>query len=593
MVVDGAPERADPHTGGTPPSARRPARGRRRSLTARRIRARVLWMRRARPPRSPTRRLAGHVLWGLAASVGATLVLALVVSRMVSSAGHTHRGAPSSPTAAAQRSGPAHPGDPRAAEPPGAGSAAGPAAGGPAPAPPRGTPVSVSVAAQPVGPTVPADFLGLSFEVRSLPAIAGYAARGDLVALLRSLGPGVMRFGGISADEQAAWVGNGAARPGWARVALDEADLAGLAALARESGWRVLLTVNLGHYDPAAAALEAAAAHRLLGSYLEGIEIGNEPDLLVRDRLRGPGWGIVAYGPQARAYRAAIAAAAPGVAIAGPDPSTGVAGLGWLRTVASAPALRPALLTDHYYPLSSCGSEPTGSELLSPNVRRAESDMLGKALAIARAHRLALRMDETNNVSCEGERGVSDTFASALWALDYAARAADAGVAGLNFHDLLDKTDAYSALFAPTPAALGAGALHAAPEWYALLAARGLLGGRPLSAAVAGGAPGELSASAVRGSDGSVRLVLVDYDPPGSSPLAVRLRVPRGLGGGTVLRLTAPSPTATSEVRLGGRAVAPDGTFTPPAALPRVAGRAGSLAVGMPPDSAAVVTLSP
>ncbi len=537
------------------------------------------------------RRLATHTLRGLAVSVGLTLALAVVVSRMISSAEPAHRGPSSSPTAPTRSSAPAHPGDPRVGDPPGARSAA-PPAGGPAPAPPRGTPVSVSVTARPAGPAVPADFLGLSFEVRSLPTIAGYAARGDLVALLRSLGPGVMRFGGISADEQAAWVGGSAARPGWARVAIDEADLAGVAALARETGWRVLLTVNLGHYDPAAAALEAAAAHRLLGPSLAGIEIGNEPDLLVRKHLRGPGWGIVAYQPQARAYRAAIAAATPGTPIAGPDPSTGVAGLSWLRTVAASPALRPALLTDHYYPLSSCGYRPTVSELLSPNVRRAESDMLGKALAVARAHGLALRMDETNDVSCEGEPGVSDTFASALWALDYAARAAGAGVAGLNFHDLLDKTDAYSALFAPTPATLGAGALQAAPEWYALLAARALVGGRPLPAAVAGAAPGELSVSAVRSPAGSVRLVLVDYGLPGSPPLAVRLRVPRGLGGGSVLRLTAPSPTATSGVLLGGRAVAPDGTFTLPSGLPRVSGRAGALAVGMPPDSAAVVTLS-
>jgi hypothetical protein len=542
-------------------------------------------------PSSPVRRLATHALRVLAVWVGLTLVLAVVVSRMISSTGSAHRGASSPQTTVG--SGPAHPqhAAPRAGDPPGARSV-GTAAGGPAPAPPRGTPVSVSVAARPTGPAVPADFLGLSFEVRSLPAITGYATRGDMVALLRSLGRGVMRFGGISADEQAAWVGNGAARPGWAKVAIDEADLAGLAALARATGWRVLLTVNLGHYDPAAAALEAAAAHRLLGTYLEGIEIGNEPDLLVRKHLRGPGWGIVAYGPQARAYRAAIAAAAPGTPIAGPDPSTGVAGLEWLGTVASSPTLRPALLTDHYYPLSSCGYEPTVSELLSPNVRRAESDMLGKAVGIARAHGLALRMDETNNVSCEGEPGVSDTFASALWALDYAARAADAGVAGLNFHDLIDKTDGYSALFAPTPAALDAGALHAAPEWYALLAARGLLGGRPLATAVAGAAPGELSASAVRAPDGRLLVVLVDYDPPGSPPLAVRLRVAHGLGGGSILRLTAPSPTATSGVRLGGRAVAPDGTFTLPSALPRVSGRAGSLAVQMPPTSAAVVTLS-
>ncbi|MGH2855326.1 MAG: glycosyl hydrolase family 79 C-terminal domain-containing protein, partial [Solirubrobacteraceae bacterium] len=472
-----------------------------------------------------------------------------------------------------------------------------PPAGGPArsstPAP-RGRPVSVSVAARPAGPVVSADFMGLSFELRSLPAIAGYASRGNLVTLMRSLGPGVMRFGGISADEQAAWVGRGeagSALPGWAHTAIDESDLSGLAALARATGWRVLLTVNLGHYDPAAAAQEAAAAHALLGSYLVGIEIGNEPDLFPRKHLRPPGAGVTAYLPQAAAYRAAIAAAAPGVPIAGPDPSTGVQGLRWVRAAAST--LHPQLLTDHYYPLSSCGEQPTISELLSPTVRRSESEVLQQTMALARAYATPLRMDETNDISCEGQPGVSDTFAAALWALDYTARAMAAGVAGVNFHDLIDRPRAYSPLLAPTLGALAAGALHAAPEWYGLLAAHTLVGGRTLPTSVAGAAPGELSASAVRAPDGRVRLVLVDYDHPGSPPLAVRLRVPRGLAVGRILRLTAPSPAATSGVRLGGREVAPDGTWTPPHALPAVHGRAGSLAVQMDPSSAAVVTLSP
>ena len=157
----------------------------------------------------------------------------------------------------------------------------------------------MSVAARPAGSAVPADFMGLSFEMRSLPTLATYASRGDLVALLRSLGPGVMRFGGISADEQAVWVPAGASKPAWANTAIDEQDLAGMAALAKETGWKVLLTVNLGHYEPKAAAQEAAAAHAQLGSYLAGIEIGNEPDLFPRKHLRPPGTGVTAYLPQA------------------------------------------------------------------------------------------------------------------------------------------------------------------------------------------------------------------------------------------------------------------------------------------------------
>ncbi len=466
--------------------------------------------------------------------------------------------------------------------------------------PPRGKPVSVSIGVHPAGPAVPADFMGLSFEARSLPTLATYAGKGDLVtyagkgdlvALLRSLGPGVMRFGGISADEQAAWVTAGASKPAWANTAIDEQDLAGIAALAKETGWKVLLTVNLGHYEPRAAAQEAAAAHARLGSDLAGVELGNEPDLFPLKHLRPPGTGVKGYLPQAASYRAAIEAAAPGTPIAGPDPSTGTQGLTWVRD--EAETIHPQLLTDHYYPLSSCGEHPTISELLSANVRRKESEMLAKMLALARTYATPLRVDETNDISCEGQPGVSNAFASALWALDYTARAMTTGVAGLNFHDLIDQPNTYSALAAHSESALDAGKLQPAPEWYALLAARTLVGGHPLHTGIAGATPGELSASAVSAPDGRVSLVLVDYDPPGSAPLAVRLHVPRSLAGGSILRLTAPSPATITGTRLGGQAVAANGTWTPPSALPAVHGRPGSLSVQIAPSSAAVVTLTP
>jgi hypothetical protein len=509
-------------------------------------------------------------------------------------------------------------------------------AGSPLPPKPAGRPVRVTVGADIAAADSPADFLGLSFELRSLPAIASYATRGDLVTLLRSLGRGVLRFGGTSADEQVAWLASPpaagrAALPHWASTAIDPQDLAGIAALARASGWRVLLTVNLGHYDPAAAAQEARAAHSALGSSLVGIEFGNEPDHYVRKGLRGRGWDFAAYRTQAAAYRAAIAAAARGVAIAGPDPASGVSGLAWLR--GAARTLHPRLLTDHYYPLSSCGYKPTVSELLSPKLRRADGTMLAKMLVIAGAAGAPLRVDETNSVSCEGFAGVSDTFGSALWALDYTAQALDAGAAGLNFHDLLTKRGAYSALIATSPAALAAGALRAQPEWYALLAARELPGSRPLVTSVTSATgttgraaiDGELDASAFRAPDGRLRLVLVDYDPPGSRPLAVRLRVSRALGGagrtatvdgtnrraaarahaharggvasaytsGSVLRLTGPSPAATAGVRLAGRKVSRDGSWTAPAVLPGVYSNHGALSVELAPSSAAVVTLYP
>jgi hypothetical protein len=446
---------------------------------------------------------------------------------------------------------------------------------------PQGRPVKVSIDVNHPGAAVPSDFLGLSFEAAALPRIAAYAHGGSLAQLLRSLGDGTLRFGGVSADSRVAWSGKGAL-PRWASGAISTHDLAGIGTLARETGWSVLLTVNLGHYDPAAAAREAAAAHALLGAKLAGIEIGNEPDRFYLKGLRGPGWRFSAYRRQFDVYRTAIARAAPGVPIAGPDASSGERVLPWLRASA---ALHPALLTDHYYPLSSCGYTPVVSELLSPVVRQSENSMLNSLGAIQRSSAIPLQIDETNNISCKGQSGVSNTFATALWAADYTARAMAAGIRGVDFHDLISLPGAYSPLVATR------NELHANPEWYALLLAGRLRGAKPLQATVHG-AP-NLTARAFLSTDGVVQLVLVNFDPASATPLLVRPRVPRRFAGGTILRLTAPSPYATSHVKLGRREVTASGKWSAQLPLPSVYRRGGSLALAVPPSSAALVTLEP
>jgi hypothetical protein len=445
---------------------------------------------------------------------------------------------------------------------------------------PRGRPVSVSIDVSHPGAAVPTDFLGLSFEAVAIPGIVGYAEGGNLARLLRSLGQGTLRFGGVSADT-VAWSPEGSRRA-WATGTISQRDLAGLATLARETGWRVLLTVNLGHYEPAAAAQEAAAAHALLGAKLAGIEIGNEPDRFLLKGLRGASWSFAAYAREFEAYRMAIARAVPGVPILGPDASSGKRVLPWLRASAT---LRPVVLTDHYYPLTSCGSRPTVSELLSPIVRQEEGSMLNSLGAIQRSSAIPLQIDETNDISCKGQPGVSNTFASALWATDYVARAVAMGLGTLDFHDLISWPGSYSPLIAT------GSALHPNPEWYDLLLTQSLRGTRPLSANVHG-AP-NLSASAFLGAGGVIQLLLVNFDPTSATPLLVRPEVRGRFAGGTILRLTARSPYATSDVTLGGRGVSASGAWAPRLPLPAVSEKGGSLALAMPPSSAALITLRP
>src|SRR5947209_7062488 len=86
-----------------------------------------------------------------------------------------------------------------------------------------GVPVAVFIDARHHGRRVPPGFLGLSFELSSLHQIAQYSGAGNLVGLLRSLGPGVLRFGGVSADTRVAWSDRATQPPAWASVLLDPA----------------------------------------------------------------------------------------------------------------------------------------------------------------------------------------------------------------------------------------------------------------------------------------------------------------------------------------------------------------------------------
>jgi len=455
---------------------------------------------------------------------------------------------------------------------------------------PQGRPVTVLVNAGRPGPPVPRDFLGLSFEMADLSRVATYAHQGDLVALMRSLGPGVMRFGGISADTNTGWSTGQAAPAPWNTRPVGPQIMSGLGELARATGWRVILTVDLGHYDPGSAAQEARSAQAALGPRLIGVSIGNEPDAYVRQHIRPASWDFASYRVQATAYRRAIAAAAPGVAFVGPDASSGVSPLSWVRDAARA--ARPTLLSDHFYPSSRCGYTPTAADLTSPRTRQAETDMFTRLSMISRESRLPLRLDETNNISCRGQPGVSNTFVSALWGVDYVARAMAAGLPGINFHDLIGEPPTYSPLVGSGRAALAQGQLYAHPEWYALLMAHELLGDRPARASVAQSHPG-LIAHALLAPDGRVHVVLINYDPPGADPLRVTLRAGGHLRSGSVLSLRAPSLRAVTGVSLGGRSVGSDGSWNPPAHLPAVYGGLRSLSLALAPGTAALVTLKP
>lgn len=485
-------------------------------------------------------------------------------------------------------------------------------------------PIAVTIDRLAPGQPVPREFLGLSFEAAALEQIAQYADRGNLVKLLRSLGPGTIRFGGITSDQNIGWSDAVTPKPPWASRAINPAQLQAIGRLSRRSGWKVLLTVGMAHFEPTAAAREVAAAHRALGANLAAVEIGNEPDAYGRHGFRALPWIAQGYQEEVSEYRQAIRALTPGVPIAGPDVSGSGIFIEWGEE--EALSQQPALLTGHHYPMG-CAQKPppTIESLLSVLTRGRESVSLGTYMKISRNLHVPLRIDEAGSVSCGGVAGISNTLASALWATGYVTQVMASGARGINLQGNPGNCAGYTPLCAPDASALARGALRAQPAWYALLLARSLVGYRPLPTIVAAegapptpivapegtpvpaeGAPagGEatpppatggpnLVAASFSGPRHGVQVVLVDDEPPGARPLALRLKVGAGMSRGRVLRLTGPAPSATGDILLGGHAVAPGGSLRAPIHPEHVAAHAGVVTVDLAPSSAALVTVSP
>jgi hypothetical protein len=451
---------------------------------------------------------------------------------------------------------------------------------------------------------IPAGFVGLSFEFPAIEAYAGESPRAVdpvLVQLIRNLAPGsspVLRIGGDSTDSTW-WPVRHLRRPGGVGYALTARWLAVTRALAKATRARLILGINLEAGSRALASAEARALVVGIGRRrVKQLELGNEPELYAsfgwyraRDGHlvpgRGPGYRFQAFARDFSSFGAAL----PSLPLAGPS----IGAPRWMgqvqRFVSAEPRL--GLVTLHRYPLRRCyvrASSPnyaTIGRLLSPSASSGLAAGLAQPVAIARAHRLSLRVDEMNSVACGGVRGVSNTFASALWALDAMFALARVGVVGVNIHTF--PRAAYE-LF-KFKHVHGRWRAFVEPEYYGLLmfAQAAPRGSRLLALSGATG-PG-INAWATRAPNGQTRVVLINDST--ASPRVVAVRVPAAAGAATLERLQAPSAAATSGVTLGGRSFSPHtgtGLLSGRSHAVSVPAVAGEYAVTLPAPSAAMLT---
>ena len=428
---------------------------------------------------------------------------------------------------------------------------------------PRAVQATVTISPKPAPTSVPRGFFGLSTEYWTLPLYARHLAVFERVLGLlhvRGSGPFVLRIGGDSADHTF-WTTGARRLPAWAlRLTPRWTNVA--RRLVRRLGLRLILDLNLITDTPASAARWArAAARRLPRRSIAGFEVGNEPDIYSHtfwaamtagEMVGGQRLPLAvtpaAYAADFRAYASALAGASPGVPLIGPALATPRTHWRWISALLASRPPNLGTVSVHRYPYTACARHrrspvfPTVARLLSPAASTGMAASLAPALAAAHRAGLPLRLTELNSVTCGGRRGVSNTFATALWAPDALFALLRRGVAGVNLHLRANAINA--------PFAFARRGLSARPLFYGLLMFTRTLGPRARLIAVGTHAPraSHLVVWAVRTS-GEWHVLLIDKGPR-------RVRVTVVLpttGPAAVQRMLARSPRAQAGVTLGGR----------------------------------------
>jgi hypothetical protein len=452
-------------------------------------------------------------------------------------------------------------------------------------------PATIVVHTDQPGFVIPADFTGLSTEKKLMARDCFSAQNQDLIALCRTLGPGVFRIGANNVDST---FFDASADPKLEsmqdnRYVTDPRTIGPKSVdaffdFARAAGWKVIYGVNLGSKDPAMSAAEAVYAWKVGAKEIIAIEIGNEPNLYPkgpkREGIRPNNWRYPQYKEEFTAAYDAIKAKDAKIPITGPALTKST---NWMPLFMADFKDRIALATSHVYHLSAPEADPKAQRYTSVEKLLGEKypdDWIIK-LKDATSVGVPYRVGECNTASGGGKRGVSNAFVSALWSIDFMFDVAQAGGQGVNFHGSFTANN-YSPIVFDKPTSR----YVPAPMYYGMLFFSRAAQGRLVATECKSDA--NLIAHGALGTDGKLRVTLVNKDL--SKPVTASITAGAKFSKGKALRLNAPSADATADVTFAGAAVNADGSWAPKTTEPLTVS-AGRTTIFLPPTSAALLIL--
>ncbi|MDQ2896416.1 MAG: glycosyl hydrolase family 79 C-terminal domain-containing protein [Actinomycetota bacterium] len=455
--------------------------------------------------------------------------------------------------------------------------------------------VTLTIGAHARWRAIPRSFFGFSTEYGAPPIDARHPTLyRRLISLVHVPGDGpfVLRIGGSSSD-RAFWHDTTHPLPDWA-IGLTTAWVRQTSRLVRANRLRVIIDLNLITGSSATAARWARAAEAQLPRHsIIGFEIGNEPDIYSRrfwrDRIGvSPRQSVtpLSYTRDYAAYASALTGQAAGVPLLGPALAEPRRDHRWIATLLGAPHSDLGSVSVHEYPFTACArpgtpTYPTIGRLLSQRASAGMAAAIGPAIALARAHGLAVRATEFNSVTCGGVSGVSESFATALWAPDALFELARAGIAAAALH--------VRAFSNNTPIQFTRHGARVRPLLYGLIMFKRMLGpqSRLIASPLGRWRPAHLKVWAVRVGAHKLNVLLINKRP---QPLDVSLRLPAHAPAHVQL-LTAPAARSTSGETLAGQHLDRSLRWRGRPQIATVA-RRGSYHVAVPGLSAALVSVT-
>jgi hypothetical protein len=448
---------------------------------------------------------------------------------------------------------------------------------------------------------VPRSFLGLSTEYWTLPVDERHIhLYTRVLSLIHVPGDGrfVLRIGGDSSDHTF-YDPRLRKLPRWA-FELTHAFVSRTARIVREMKLSVVLDLNLVTGTPLLAGAWArdAEAQMPTGSII-GFEIGNEPDLYDRafwffaaDEEKFTGLALPSdmtpssYARDFNWYARALSQVAPHVPLLAPALANPYADLSWISTLLAGPHSGLGVISGHRYPYSACAfadspEYATIDRVLSENATAGMAQTVRPAVRLAYQAGLPFRLTELNSVTCGGLAGVSNAFATALWAPDAAFELIRAGVQGINLH---------ARVFAINdPFTFDRRGLLTRPLLYGLILFARTLGpdSRLIPVQLYSDGSLHLKAWAVKVGKDALHVLLIDKGP---RLVRVTLNLP-ATGAATIERLLARSASSRSGVTLGGQHLDQDGKWQGKFVREVVMPRDHRYRVALPQFSAALVTV--